>query len=252
MDFPGARGLVVALAAWVLVLQPERCSAEDAVEFPLSYPQYEVTAGAEAASHSWSVWGGATFAPFGDVRVDGFRIRSSTGIGFYTYNGSRWNGVERLPATFQGRYSSIELLLGWQAALGPVIVKAFAGGIQEAHDIRPFDYAGRVQGDYVGAKVALETWLGLSDWGFIQTDFSWSQPLGAHSVRLRAGYRATPFWSVGLEGALVGNADNESGRAGLFTRLEAPIGEMSISGGMAGEGDASSAVYATVGLLWRF
>lgn len=219
---------------------------------PKLVPGQEVYSGADLSLHAWSVYGGTTVAPFGDIRFDGLRIRSAATYGAYRYSSRQWNGVRRQTVPFEGRQATAELLIGWQQAFGPWIVKVFAGGTLEDHAILPVDLENDVRGGRVGFKVALETWLSLGDWAFVQTETAWSQPFGARNVRVRAGYRLHPAWSAGVESAIIGNINYEAGRLGVFARVESNIGELSISGGVSGDLDANMGGYGTIGLLWRF
>lgn len=217
-----------------------------------SFPGQEVYGGADVGLHAWSVYAGTTMAPFGDIRFDGLRVRSATGYGAYRYSSPRWNGVRRRTVPFEGRQATAELLVGWQQKFGPWVVKAFAGGSLEDHAILPVDIENQVRGERFGFKVALETWLSLGDWAFVQTETAWSQPFGAYNARVRVGYRLHPAWSAGVEGAIIGNINYDAGRVGAFARVESNIGEVSISGGVSGDRDANFGGYGTIGLLWRF
>ena len=118
--------------------------------------------------------------------------------------------------------------------------------------ILPVDIENQVRGDRLGFKVALETWLSLADWAFVQTETAWSQPFGAYNARVRVGYRLHRAWSAGVEGAIIGNINYDAGRIGAFARVESTIGEVSICGGVSVDRDASTGGYGTIGLLWRF
>lgn len=216
------------------------------------YPTQELYGGADASVHAWSIYTGTTVAPFGTIRANGLRLRSAAGYGAYRYSSPRWDGARRYRVPFQGQQATADVLIGWQQAFGPWILKGFAGSTLENHAITPIDEENRVQGGRLGVKVALETWLSLGDWAFVQTDLAWSTPFAAHTARVRAGYRLHPIWSVGLEGAVVGNANYQSARTGVFVRVESNIGEVSISGGLSSDLDANINPYGAISLLWRF
>ena len=215
------------------------------------FPGQELYGGVDAGRQAWSVYTGTT-APFGDIRFNGLRLRSAATYGAYRYASRRWDGVRRRTVAFEGQQATADVLIGWQQKFGPWIVKAFAGGALEDHVILPIDVENRVRGERLGFKVALETWLSLGDWGFVQTETAWSQPFGAHNARLRLGYRLHPAWSAGVESAVIGNINYDAGRIGAFARVESNIGELSVSGGLSGDRDASIGGYGTIGLLWRF
>jgi hypothetical protein len=155
--------------------------------------------------------------------------------------------------------STVDLLVGYHWSSGPLILKGYVGAIQESHQITSrepgllaIDDENGVQGTKVGLKLALEAWYAFGTTGFLQFDSSWSQPFEAYGARLRAGYRLTPSLSAGLEGAALGNANHDSGRAGAFLRWEWTAGELSLSAGAAGDMETVHGGYASVGGLLRF
>ncbi len=214
--------------------------------------KYEAWGGAEATSHSRSFYGGMTTAISGDVRTDGFRLRSAAGYGTYSYTSPRWDGRQRTPVHFEGVQSFNDVMLGYHHAIGPWIVKFYAGWTQDSHLLAPFDTENSVQGKKSGVKAALETWLNIADKAFIQSETSWTEVFDTYGGRVRLGYRINPAVSMGLEGAANGNAVYDSGRAGSFARFEWSHGEISASGGVAGDRASVQGGYGSVGLLFRF
>jgi Cellulose biosynthesis protein BcsS len=214
--------------------------------------RYEISTGAELAANSMSIYSVMTASLAGDISRDGVRLRAGGGYGTYSYSGARWNGVARTEMQFDGRNSWADILAGYQASIGPWTIKAFVGGAFERHTIAPFDDENLIQGEVVGVKAALETWLRLGDVAFLQTDASWSQPFEAYNVRSRLGYRVTPTISVGLDAAMMGNAAYDSGRGGVFARYEWSGGEASVSAGAAGDRDGVDGSYGALSILFRF
>jgi hypothetical protein len=228
---------------------------------------FEAWAGVDAANAGWSVYGGVTAAPFSDVRSDGFRVRSSAGHSRYSYGRAYFDPFRRqlVWAKFDGRATSTDVLLGYQQSFGPVIVKLFAGLASEQHTILPgknttlaFDADNTVQGDKIGAKLVLETWTRLGDWGFVQADMNWSQPFDTYGGRLRLGYRLDPNWSAGLEAAAharpldQGRPLNLGARTGAFLRFEWTNGEVSLSSGVDGNRDEVDGIYGSLNATFRF
>lgn len=213
---------------------------------------YEAWAGADATAHSWSVYGGMASSFQSDIRSDGWRLRSAGGYGAYSYTSPRWNGAARTLKNFDGVQSYTVLLLGYQHTLGPWIVKGFIGATQESHAISPFDTENIVQGGKIGVKGALETWLGMGETAFLQTDMSFSDVFQSYGARVRAGYRINPALSTGLEAAAIGNATYDTGRIGPFMRIEWSAAEVSISGGAAGDQSGVTGPYGSFSLMLRF
>ena len=246
---------IAVLAMALLFAGPKPVAAGDwstavAPENPVL--RYEAWIGGDATGFSQSLYGGMTTALTGDIREDGFRLRSAAGYGTYSYTSLRWNGTARVPVHYSGVQSFTDLLLGYQQTFGAWTVKIYAGGAQDRHLLLPFDTENSVQGAQIGAKAAIETWWNIADIAFLQTDASWSQVFDTYGGRVRAGYRVNPAVSVGVEGALNGNAVYESARAGAFARLEWTRGELSASGGLAGDHAGVTGAYGSLGLLMRF
>lgn len=244
-------------------------TAQQRVAIPSASPEppspsrltYEAAAGADGTGPSWSVYGGLTAALFGDLREDGFRLRASGGYGRYRYTRPYFDRTQRrfVWPEFFGEQTFTDLLIGYQATLGATTVKAYAGMTEERHSIAAgphspiaIDDENAVQGARRGAKIVIETWTRLSDWGFLQVDANWSQPFEAYGGRLRLGHHLDQGWSAGLESAAFGNLNHDGGRAGLFVRYEWTGGEVSASAGIDGDLDRIGGGYASIGALFRF
>ncbi len=220
---------------------------------------YETWVGGDGAGRAVSIYGGMTAALGGDIRAEGFRVRTTAGYGTYGYTRSYSIGPQRAWQDFRGEMTTADLLLGYQLAMGPWILKVFAGASQETHTVVAHgggnllaDPRNAVQGDRIGFKGAIETWWNIGNIAFVQTDLSWSQPFEAYGGRVRAGYRVTPALSTGAEVGLHGNANHDAGRLGTFLRFEWTAGEVSASGGLAARNDEITGLYGSLGLMLRF
>jgi hypothetical protein len=239
-------------------------------------PWREIWAGAIASPQLWSAYSGATFAPFGSVRRDGFRFRSVGGYGQYRYS---YVSSARQHA-FKGAAPFSDLLVGYQQTLGPATIKALIGGSASGHLLSSQDPFNRVQGLDYGLKVGLETWVNIGAKAYSQLDGSWAAAFRSTNVRMRMGYRAFDDLSLGIELAASDNLQLHSewladkpwrgGSGGAFVRYEWETGEVSLSGGLASQGGGAAAVsgvnvgaglgsiakptapYATVNWLTRF
>jgi hypothetical protein len=208
----------------------------------------EISGGADARSGGWAVYTGLGAAIGGHLHEDGWRLRLTGGYGNY------WFGRE-VGASFRGAVSFGEALAGYQFSSGPLTVKLFAGaagaidggsGWDQRDDFRTWSST-----DWT-PKGALETWLNIGESAFGQLDLAYAAEDQAYGSRLRLGYRITPTWSTGPEGSLSGSLDSEASRMGFFVRYGGPFGEISISGGAAGERGETSGAYGTANLLYRF
>jgi hypothetical protein len=220
--------------------------------------KFEVWTGAEAFEQAWSLYSGATLAPFGSIREDGLRLRLVGGYGQYNYQ----SGPAQAAVTHRGTVSFAELLLGYHAQLGPVTWKVFGGGVVADNVLVPDDPGTDIKGVATGGKAVVETWWTINDRAWAALDLSWSSLHGAYATRGRLGWRLVPALSTGVELAAVGNRESVSTRAGAFLRYEWASGEISATGGVAKDGllDGlasaralqSGTPFATVTWLTRF
>lgn len=215
----------------------------------------EMWSGAEAFHHAWSLYGGATVAPFGSIQEDGFRLRAIGGFGTYSYTSPRWMGTSVQPVKFDGAVSFADLLIGYHRQVGPVTLKAFAGASFADHNLA--DPEAKVRGAGWGGKAVLEAWWTITDLAWASTDLSWGSLHHAYGSRVRLGWRLLPELSVGPEAGAAGNVDGDRVRAGGFVRYEWASGEVSLSGGMTHNGlnvrnSDPGGPFATFTLLARF
>ncbi len=225
-------------------------------------PHFESWTGVEGAADSLSVYGGVVAALYGDIRRDGWRVRVDGGYGVYGFNKplQRWLDQGVSGVRYRGSSTFADVLIGYKKSWGPWTLKGYAGWIQESHTTRPDEGQIGVAGvqydvesrETQGFKGVFETWLRLNDWGFLQTDVSWSSPQSTYSGRTRFGYRLNRSWSTGVEAALFGNREHSGGRAGGFVRLEGERGEVSLGVGLDGNGDGIGGGYGSVSALLRF
>jgi cellulose biosynthesis protein BcsS len=206
-------------------------------------PYVEVWSGAEIFGRDWSVYSGATVAPFGSVREDGFRLRGVVG-GYADYG--------------QSVMAFGDLLIGYHMQLGTVTIKVF-GGLTVIERLP--DPSGA--GPEYGGKGVLEAWWNITDETWASADLSFGSTHMDYGSRIRLGWRLWPELSAGLEGGSGGtaeaNREHDTGRVGGFLRYEWATGEVSISGGWAAGGswgtwhDRDGPVpFGTVSLLTRF
>jgi hypothetical protein len=213
-------------------------------EAPQEAPRFEVWSGGEAFQHVWSVYSGATAAPFGGVQDDGFRLRGV--LGYANYG--------------KGIMAFGDLLIGYHAQLGPVTIKVFGGLTVTDHIPDPREPFPPLQGTEYGGKGVLEAWWNINDQAWASADLSFGSTHMDYGGRIRLGWRLWPELSVGLEGGSGGTAEpdleHDTARVGGFLRYEWATGEVSVSGGWAAEGSwherDGPAPFGTVSLLTRF
>ena len=227
-----------------------------------SPPQwFEISAGADGSSSSWSSYSSATAALFSNIRENGYRLRIGGGYGHYRYTRPVFDPASRrrLWPEFFGEQAWGDVLIGYQWTIGSTSIKVFAGMTEEDHNLSPgpasplaFDDQNAIQGTKRGTKVVLEAWTRLADWGFLQIDANWSEPFEAYGGRVRLGHFLVDGWSAGIEGGVFGNLNYDGGRAGAFARYHWGIGEVSLSAGFDGNRDHVGSGYGSVGVTTRF
>ena len=216
------------------------------------YQAFEVWTGAEVFHQVWSLYAGATYAPFGSVRTDGFRVRAVAGYSSYSYTSPRWTGASTQPLEFHGSTSFADLLAGYHKQLGPLTIKFLAGLTVADQNV---DDPEADAGTHFGAKAVLETWWNITDRAWTSVDLSWTTLHDIYGARARVGWRLWPALSVGVEGGATGSWDYETTRVGGFVRYEWVNGEASLSGGLASDGSGWVDVhgpFATINVLTRF
>jgi hypothetical protein len=232
---------------------PEALAQEVPPSIP-TIPRYEVWSGAEVFDRVWSLYGGGQYAPFGSIREDGLRVRAAAGTTAFSYTSPRWTGTSVQQREFHGGTSFADLLAGYHKQLGPVTIKVL-GGLTAAH--QSGDDPEASSGTEVGGKAVLETWWNITERAWTSLDASWTTLHDVYGGRARLGWRVWPELSIGLEGGAAGTWDYDSARAGGFVRYEWASGEVSLSGGVSGDGPRSGWVdvhgpFGTVAVLTRF
>jgi hypothetical protein len=256
---------IAATGLWLEARADGRGETEDywgQAEGAPSAPRFELWAGAQAFKHAWSLYTGASVAPFAGIQQDGVRLRVVGGFGGYSYSGPRALGVGSHVVKFTGAAAFTDVLVGYHKQLGPLTVKVFAGLAAADHEIRPDDPETAIRGPGLGGKVAFEGWWSISDRAWTSVDVSWGSLYHSYAARGRLGWRFLPALSAGLETGAAGNQECDIIRAGGFLRYEWASGEVSVSGGLSndrllegidGPGVARSSVpFATLSWLTRF
>ncbi len=199
-----------------------------------------------------SVYSGATWAPFGSVREDGWRLRFAGGYGLYNFD----KVIARSSISALGDVGFADVLAGYQVGMGPLTLKLFAGATFEGHGLVPFDPDNNLHGRVVGAKIAGETWLNLSPDVFVSINGAWANIHESVTGRVRLGYRLHHQVAIGVEGAATRNSEGEWGRGGMFVTYQWGAGEVTFAGGVSARYSAglrqAETPYARLVYLTRF
>ncbi len=266
-----AFGLTALLCGAIQTLgaePPPHPPPEQKSDQPQGVGSREIWFGVDASARNWLVYSGGTHAPWDDIHGDGWRLRSTAGYGRYSYNfdASTRVNVEK---------SVADVLVGYQVRLGSLTAKGFVGGalLNTAFEVPSKSL--RLGEQKFGFKTALELWLNLGPDAWTSLDLSYADTRALASARSRLGYRVLPTVSIGVEGVF--NHTNLEGqiqmsqtttthgnaRLGGFARYEWFGGEISASGGLAGDvvearatGDLDllhrPEVYGTLNLILQF
>ena len=200
----------------------------------------EISAGGTASLNGWLVYSSSTFAPFGDLVSDGFRVRLGSGYGRYRYtmalpaHGDCRYGNGR-NTEIRGRTSFADMLAGYQLSFGQLTVKGYAGFASDAQDLSTGDICNASQGMDYGAKGVIEGWLKITPKAWAALDGSYTAAHSGYAAKLRIGYRLMPDLSIGIEESATGNVAGIQASSGVFARYEWSWGEASVSGGIASE-----------------
>jgi len=209
-------------------------------------------AGVDATHSSVFSYGGFTLAP-GGLDQDGLRLRFFAGAGYHGLNEHSGVSAPQLDGfTHRADIFQAEALVGWQIASGPVIARLFAGVSYDEQAISgpQIDYA--LQGEHVGAKVALETWVDLSPSAWLSADASYATGIGAYSGALRLGVTPMAWVSVGPEAAIFGDREHDGHRLGAFARWHCGGCDATLSGGVSGDYDEETGAYGALSFYRRF
>lgn len=201
----------------------------------------------------WQVYSGATFAPFATIHSDGWRMRAGGGYGRYTYtSGSRTTAL-----SVAGKVTYLDAMGGYQMQWGPLTAKAFAGIAAIEHRVKPRD-PDAASGLEIGPKLQTELWLDTGDGYWASLNASYTTAHDTYAARARVGLRLTPEISIGPELEITDTAVETTdlssgyGRGGAFATYSWGSGEISASGGLAGDIDGDISPYVTVNFYSQF
>ena len=141
---------------------------------------------------------------------------------------------------------------GYQFTLGTVILKTYLGLGYELHEATPLDPSKPLSGSYWGAQAGFEAWLPLGEDFWISADATYFTGTNAHTASMKLGYRVQPWLSLGPEFSTFGNADDMSGRAGAFLRVDALGVETTLAGGLSGAYKDDPSAYGSASIYMKF
>ncbi len=209
--------------------------------------------GANATEGMWQVYSGGTLAPFCQIQGNGWRLRAGGGYGQYAYSGERSNARR----SFAGTVNYLDVMAGYQTQWGPLTAKAFLGLAAIEHRIMPLDPDASA-GREIGPKLQTELWFDAGKGYWVSLNAAYTTAHDTYAVRARNGFRLTPEISLGPELEITDTAvettDLEAayGRGGAFVTYSWGSGEVSASGGLAGDIDGDASPYVTLNFYNHF
>lgn len=246
------RGVVLGFAVLAAIPAAATAGEFDRLDPDLTdFPRYEHFSGADFTSGSVFGYFGTVWALGRDVTGEGMRVKAVAGSGRYRYDTSLAGFFGRADVT--GDVVLAEILAGYLWQRGKWTIKAYAGAGFEDHSLAPADPANAVSGREWGFAGQIELWRNLGAAGFVSLDASYSDAFGGYWAQARFGRRLRERFSGGIEAAVLGNEEYDSGRGGGFLRYRLGRNELTLSAGVSGDyytGDTGA--YAAFGLYGKF
>jgi len=208
--------------------------------------------GIDAAKATMFVWMGATYAPFGTLAEDGWRVRMMGGAGKYSYNTSVVPGGINDAFSFSG-----EFLGGYRKTFANVFgqtlyVGAFAGLHYEDQILIYDDPGNPARGSEAGFKASLELYTRVAE-RFIVTAFgSASTVHEKYYAKTTLLYELNDMWALGGEVATMGDARFKENRAGLAGALTWQKKIFALSGGVLENSGRGQGTYLTLSVYSPF
>jgi len=208
--------------------------------------------GAQIAARSWSIYSGTTVVPFGSVQDDGWRIRIVGGYGQYRYEGARIVSNVQQAVQYDGRQGFGEFLIGYQWRRGPLTLKGFIGAGAVGHVISPLDPDSPMTGTHTGVAGALEAWYNLTDTVWLSANLGASSVFDTAKADLRLGYRLTPKFDLGIEGAVSHYPHYGTQRIGAFAQHRWGRAELRASAGLNQDSENNRGLYGAIDVLFAY
>lgn len=170
--------------------------------------------GIDAASETTFLWMGATYAPFGKLADDGWRIRVMGGAGIYRYRTNFAPEGINDANVFSG-----ELLAGYRKTFRGVLgqtlyVGAFTGVHYEDQILVYDDPFNAARGSEAGIKATLELYSRIHDYYIASAFGTVSSVHGKYQLKAVLLRELNEMWAIGGEAALLGDARYNEQRIG--------------------------------------
>ena len=208
-------------------------------------------AGFDARSRSYYGYLGIVAALNGNIAADGFLVRV---MGLY--NPYNYDSTAVVGGKVDGKMTSFEAMVGYQAYLPGVTLRGFVGLDYEAHTLSPNNPFDSNDGVHWGVHARAELDSPWQQLWYYNLHASYGSATERYWVRGRTGYSFSGF-IVGPEGLLTGNRITKEQRVGAFLlirQLQLLPFEVSFSGGYSHteETRGGASAYGTVEVSFAF
>ncbi len=208
--------------------------------------------GIDAADATKFVWMGSTYAPFGTLGEDGWRLRIVGGAGKYSYNTSA------APAGINDAFAfSGEALAGYRKTFAnlfgrTVYAGIFAGLHYEDQILVYDDPENPARGSEAGFKASLELYSRVWQRYIVTAFGSVSTVHEKYYAKTALHYELNETWSFGGEFATMGDARYSEHRAGLSGTLTWQKKIFTLSAGLLENSGRGDGTYITLSVYSPF
>lgn len=197
--------------------------------------------GVDIGSASHFYWAGITSAPFGGLDDDGIRLRLFGGAGHYRYQTQSIVGGEN-----SGNISAGEVLIGKRLCFDPTTITAYVGVDIKNYGLALPDPGNRISGTKLGIKFSGEAYTRLTPEWFVTAYGNISSVYRAYGARAAIIRDLTSNFTLGAEGAVMGDALSNEIRVGIVAGTKFGQSIATIAGGVAQNSDRGSGLYTTL------
>jgi hypothetical protein len=200
------------------------------------------------ATPAWlHVYGGATFAPYGNLNTSGLRLWIYGESGTYRY-------FSDPTSTVRAAEQLGDVLVGYGFSGETYSLNLFIGANVDDQKLFSPDPENPVQGTKFGAKIRAEFWTHPTSWSLICAEADYSTAFQRYHVLGQFGFetfRKGIF--LGPEISIMGNEQYNQWRVGAhLTAVHQQYGEVNLSVGYANTSDFRSGAYGMLELNVRF
>jgi Cellulose biosynthesis protein BcsS len=203
------------------------------------------------------LWRNAAFAHDGllwtpaGLGNDGFVLKALVTDGSYRY---RAGALGYVPVT--GWMTGSSVMPGLQFKRGGLSIAAYAGVEMQVHRLSQYDPGNRLQGQYVGARAAIDLWAEPTPQSMVIASATFTTIGGAYAARAATGWRLFDRFYVGPEAVAFGGPEYRQLRLGLHVtglKVELFDWRFEYQGGIgyAFDDDDNDGIYARLGVLVR-